>query len=46
VLKNVFGQARAAFLSVLDDQTIADLVIPAQRLRKRLKITGPAPVSS
>lgn len=46
VLKNVFGQARAAFLSVLDEQTIADLVAPAQRLRKRLKIKGRTSVSS
>jgi Rrf2 family nitric oxide-sensitive transcriptional repressor len=46
VLKQVFGRARSAFLAELDSQTIADLVGPSQRLRKRLKIPKPAPATS
>ena len=43
VLKTVFGRAQSAFLSELDAQTIADLISPSQRLRKRLKIASRTP---
>jgi Rrf2 family nitric oxide-sensitive transcriptional repressor len=37
-LKKVFGHARDEFMTVLDQYTIADLVKPGARLRRRLKI--------
>ncbi len=37
-LKNVFGEAQAAFLDVLDAYTLADLMAPKARLAKRLRI--------
>lgn len=39
-LKRVFGSALQAFLDTLDSRTIADLVEPSQRLRRRLRISA------
>lgn len=38
VLRSVFGEALEAFLEVLDDYTLADLIKPDRRLRKALAI--------
>lgn len=39
-LKNVFGEAQAAFLEVIDGYTLADLMAPRSRLAKRLRISA------
>ena len=38
VLKQVFGEARTAFMDVLDGSTIADLIAPEKKLRRRLRL--------
>lgn len=38
VLKQVFAEARTAFMDVLDGRTIADLVAPEKKLRRRLRL--------
>ncbi len=38
VLRQVFSDARSAFMLVLDQHTIADLVGPERRLRRRLQL--------
>lgn len=42
VLKNVFGEALAAFLAVLDGYTLADLLAPRRKLAKLLGMTAVA----
>jgi len=38
VLAKVFGHALDEFMTILDQYTVADLVAPRQKLRKRLRI--------
>ena len=40
VLAQVFGHALEEFMAILDQYTVADLVAPRQKLRKRLKISA------
>jgi Rrf2 family nitric oxide-sensitive transcriptional repressor len=40
LLRDALHEAREAFLGVLDDYTLADLITPAPRLRILLRLTG------
>lgn len=43
VLKRALGRALAAFLDVLDEYTLADLIGPDRRLRALLALDGAPP---